>query len=135
MNFMVVDIDGYDVLLGHNFWIKIGIVVHVEWSLIQIQHGPRENVQMLRLNMVNLLQVLGNEARNWKDELQQNLPKFLENLEIIEKGSCLDLLKGKHVSNFYQPYDGLEYNYNEDDDDDDDQSKMVVRKIISILYC
>jgi hypothetical protein len=51
MNFMVVDIDGY-VLLGHKFLIKIGIVVHVEWNLIQIQHGPRENVQMLPLNMV-----------------------------------------------------------------------------------
>jgi hypothetical protein len=61
-NFMVVDINGYDVLLGHNFLIKIGIVVHVEWNLIQIQHGPRENVQMLPLNMVDLLQVLGNEA-------------------------------------------------------------------------
>jgi hypothetical protein len=35
----------------------------------------------------------------------------------------LDLLKGKHVSNFYQPYDELEYNPNEDDDY---QSKMVV---------
>jgi hypothetical protein len=95
----------------------------VEWNLIQIQHGPRENVQMLPLNMADLLQVLGNEAGNWKDELQQDLPKFTQNLKIIEKGSCLDLLKGKHVSNFYQFYDELEYNYNEDDDD---QSKMVV---------
>jgi len=95
----------------------------VEWNLIQIQHGPSENVQMLPLNMADLLQVLGNEGGNWKDELQQDLPKFTQNLKIIEKGSCLDLLKGKHVSNFYQFYDELEYNYNEDDDD---QSKMVV---------
>jgi hypothetical protein len=35
----------------------------------------------------------------------------------------LNLLKGKHVSNFYQPYEELEYNSIEDDDD---QSKMVV---------
>jgi hypothetical protein len=82
--------------------------------------------------MVNLLQVLGNETRNWKDELQQNLPKFSQNLKIIEKGSCLDLLKGKHVSNVYQPSDELEYNFNEDDDD---QSKMVVKNITSILDC
>jgi len=72
MNLMVVDIDGYDVLLGHNFLIKIGIVVHVEWKLIQIQNGPRENVQMLPLNMVNLPQVLGNEVGNWKDEKYYN---------------------------------------------------------------
>ncbi len=78
---------------------------------------------MLPLNMANLLQVVGNEVGNWKDELQQDLPNFSQNFKIIEKGSCLDLLKGKHVSNFYQPYDELEYNYNEDDDD---QSKMVV---------
>ncbi len=62
-------------------------------------------------------------SRNWKDELQQDLPKFSQNLKIIEKGSCLNLLKGKHVSNFYQPYEELEYNSIEDDDD---QSKMVV---------
>ncbi len=32
------------------------------------------------------------------------------------------LVERKNVSNFYQPYDELEYNYNEDDDD---QSEMV----------
>jgi len=51
---------------------------------------------------------------------------------MIENGSCLDLLKVKHVSNFYQPFNELEYNSNEEDDD---QSKMVVKKITSILDC
>jgi len=81
---------------------------------------------------------LASSARKWSRELerwkilQQNLPKFSQNFKMIENGSCLDLLKVKHVSNFYQPFNELEYNSNEEDDD---QSKMVVKKITSILDC
>lgn len=39
----------------------------------------------------------------WKDELQQYLPKFTQNLKIIEKGSCLDLLKGKMYQTSINP--------------------------------
>ncbi len=55
MTFMVVDTDSYDVLLGLDFLMKIGAVVDVERGLIQVRHGPRNNVEVLPLTMVNLL--------------------------------------------------------------------------------
>lgn len=37
MNFMVVDTNCYDILLGLNFLIKMGAVVDVEKGMIQIK--------------------------------------------------------------------------------------------------
>ncbi|CAK9214023.1 unnamed protein product [Sphagnum troendelagicum] len=56
MTFMVVDTDGYDVLLGLDFLMKIGAVVDVERGMIQIRHGPGTQVEVLPLTVVNLLQ-------------------------------------------------------------------------------
>jgi hypothetical protein len=56
MTFMVVDTDGYDVLLGLDFLMKIGAVVDVERDLIQVRHGSGTNVEVLPLTMVNFLQ-------------------------------------------------------------------------------
>jgi hypothetical protein len=39
MNFMVVDINMYDILLGLDFLIKIGTVVDIEKGMIQIRWG------------------------------------------------------------------------------------------------
>jgi hypothetical protein len=55
MTFMVVNTDGYDVLLGLDFLMKIAAVVDVERGLIQVRHGPRTNVEVLPLIVVNLL--------------------------------------------------------------------------------
>jgi predicted aspartyl protease len=55
MTFMVVDTDGYDVLLGLDFLMKIGAVVDVEQGLIQVRHGLGTNVEVLLLTVVNLL--------------------------------------------------------------------------------
>jgi predicted aspartyl protease len=55
MTFMVVDTDSYDVLLGLDFFIKIGAIVDVDRGLIQVRHGPGANVEVLPLTMVNLL--------------------------------------------------------------------------------
>jgi len=56
MTFMVVDTDGYDVLLGMDFLMKIGAVVDVEQGLIQVRHGPGTHVEVLPLTVVNFLQ-------------------------------------------------------------------------------
>jgi hypothetical protein len=40
MTFMVVDTNNYDVLLGLDFLIRIGVIMDVEWGLIQVKHGP-----------------------------------------------------------------------------------------------
>jgi hypothetical protein len=42
--------------------MKIGVVVDVERGLIQVRHGPRTNVEVLPLTMVNLLQRMNSEA-------------------------------------------------------------------------
>jgi len=73
MTFMVMDTNSCDVLLGLDFLMKIGAVVDVEQGLIQVRHGPRNNVEVLPLTMVNLLQKMNFEAMMheattiWKD--------------------------------------------------------------------
>jgi len=73
MTFMVVDMDGYDVLLGLDFLMKIGAVVDVERGLIQVRHGPGTNVEVLPLIVVNLLQrmsanmMVRETSTTWKD--------------------------------------------------------------------
>jgi predicted aspartyl protease len=62
MTLMVVDTDSYDILLGLDFLMKIGVVVDVEQGLIQVRHGPGTNVEVLPLTMVNLLQRMNSEA-------------------------------------------------------------------------
>jgi predicted aspartyl protease len=62
MTFMVMDMDNYNVFLGLDFLMKIGAVVDVERGLIQVRHGPRSNVEVLPLTMVNLLQRMNSEA-------------------------------------------------------------------------
>jgi hypothetical protein len=42
--FMVVDTYNYDVLLGLDFLIKIGVVVDMERILIQVRQGLRAKV-------------------------------------------------------------------------------------------
>jgi len=77
MTFMVVDTDGYDVLFGLDFLMKIGAVVDVERGLIQVRHGPRTNVEVLPLTVVNLLQrmsagtMVRETSTTWKDALAQ----------------------------------------------------------------
>jgi hypothetical protein len=73
MTFMVVDTDGYDVLLGLDFLMKIGAVVDAKRGLIQVRHGHGTNVGVLPLTVVNLLQrmsagMMVREAlTTWKD--------------------------------------------------------------------
>jgi len=55
MTFMVVDTNSYDVLLGLDLLIKIGVIVDVEQGLIQVRCGPGSDVEVLPLTMVNML--------------------------------------------------------------------------------
>jgi hypothetical protein len=56
MVFLVVDTNSYDLLLGLNFLMKIGAMVDLEKNIIQVRHGPRADVEMLPLNVVNIEQ-------------------------------------------------------------------------------
>ncbi len=84
MTFMVVDIDSYDVLLGLDFLIKIGVIVDVERGLIQVSHGSGSDVEVLPLTMVNMLQALNSEA------LMQNDSRFAGRFDVIMGKPCVD---------------------------------------------
>jgi hypothetical protein len=58
VTFIIVDTNNYDLLLGLDVLIKMGVMVDVEKSAIQIRQGPKNNIQVLPLNMVNMLQMV-----------------------------------------------------------------------------
>jgi hypothetical protein len=58
MIFFVVDIDSYDLLLGLDFLMKIGVVVDVEKGVIQVRNGPSVVVEVLLFNVVNMPQLV-----------------------------------------------------------------------------
>jgi hypothetical protein len=60
MTFMVLDIDGYNLLMGLNFLLKIGAVMDVERGLIQITNNPGLDVQVLSPNTINVVSSLTN---------------------------------------------------------------------------
>jgi hypothetical protein len=63
MIFLVIDTDNYDLLLGLDFLMKIGVVVDVEKGVIQVRNGPSVAVEVLPLNVVNMLhKILGPET-------------------------------------------------------------------------
>ncbi len=47
MTFMIVDTNNYNLLLGLDLFIKIGVVVDVEKWLVQIKQGQNNNLQIL----------------------------------------------------------------------------------------
>jgi hypothetical protein len=55
MTFMVLDIDGYNLLMGLDFLMKIGDVADVERGLIQIRIGLELDVQVLLPNTILML--------------------------------------------------------------------------------
>jgi hypothetical protein len=54
----MVDIDSYDLLLGLDFLMKIGVVVDVEKGVIQVRNGPSVVVEVLLFNVVNMPQLV-----------------------------------------------------------------------------
>ncbi len=101
MTFMVVDTDSYDVLFGLDILINIGAIMDVERGLIQVWHGPRANVEVLPLTMVNLLQRMNSNT------LMRKATSFLKNTHInddsdltnwiLDQGSLV-ITKGEDAS-------------------------------------
>ncbi len=83
---MVVDTDSYDILLGLDLLIKIGAIVDVEQGLIQVKRGPRADVEVLPLTMVNFMQ-----------------------RSDLATGDCNNNYTGKHTSGESEAMDGASY--------------------------
>ncbi len=60
MDFMVIDTNGYNVLLGLNFFNQFRAIIYIEWWFIQVHHCLNANVWVLPLNMINMLQQVEN---------------------------------------------------------------------------
>jgi hypothetical protein len=92
MTFMVVDTDGYNVLLGLDFLMKIRTVVDVERGLIQVRHGPGTNVEVLPLTVVNLLQrmstgtMVREASTTWKDARADQNGDAVPDQEAVNEG-------------------------------------------------
>jgi hypothetical protein len=109
MTFMVVDTDGYDVLLGLDFLMKIGAVLDVERGLIQVRHGPGTDVEVLPLTMVNLLKKMSMGAMQQKPSTTQKDAPAVQ-----DDDAALD-----QVLESIQEGDGVSFS----DSDDDDNSE------------
>jgi predicted aspartyl protease len=84
MTFMVVDTDSYDVLLGLDLLIKIGVIMDVEQGLIQVRKGPGADVEVLPLTMVNLMQRSDSATSDHKDDWRL----AFGNSEVMSGASC-----------------------------------------------
>jgi hypothetical protein len=88
MVFLVVDTDTYGLLLGFNFLMKIRAVVDVEKGTIQVRHGPRADVEMLTLNVMNIVRY-GETQPTSSVEHIKSLDKMFQQLQmedLFEKG-------------------------------------------------
>jgi predicted aspartyl protease len=114
MTYMVVDIDNYDVLLGLDFLIKIGVVVDVERGLIQVRKGPGTNVEVLPLTMVNLLQSVSSKVQE-RDAANTSKSAPPETLKVeFGKMSLYDSVENEQMSMSVSESDT-----NADDDSDE----------------
>ncbi len=88
MVFLVVDIDSYD-FLKLDFLMKIGSMVDVEKGVIQVRNGLGMVVEVLPLNVVNMLQRIGETTKASVEMMNNNFnniqleEKFLEGGKII----------------------------------------------------
>jgi hypothetical protein len=67
---MVVDTNGYDVMLGLDILIKIGAIVDIKRQIIQVHYGSSSDVQMLPLIMIYMLQWINKNLGSKFQELQ-----------------------------------------------------------------
>jgi hypothetical protein len=139
MTFMVVDTDGYDVLLGLDFLMKIGAVVDVERGLIQVRHGPGTNVEVLPLTVVNLLQRMstGTMVREapttWKDvranQGGDTVPDH--DRKVVNEGDDVSTLDSNDESDTNEYYDS-ESNRLEQIDSEDEFVDAEFEELVSL---
>jgi hypothetical protein len=139
MTFMVVDTDGYDVLLGLDFLMKIGTVVDVERGLIQVRHGPGTNLGVLPLTVVNLLQKVSTDtmvreaSTSWKDaHVDQGSDGVLDqDRETVNEGGVASGLDSDDESDDGEYYDS-ESNRLEQIDSEDKFMDAEFEELVSL---
>ncbi len=97
MIFLVVDTDSYDLLLGLDFLMKIGVVIDVEKGVIQVQNGPNVAMEVSLLNVVNMLQLVTKLKETYLEEFNNLRLKYLyvdeaktQNFQLFYFNDCYD---------------------------------------------
>jgi hypothetical protein len=77
-----MDTNSYDVLLGLDFLMKIGVVVDVENGIIQVCNGLSMEVELLPLTIITMLQFISEQklSHHVKD-----IAKGIHNLSLMEQ--------------------------------------------------
>jgi hypothetical protein len=60
--YMVVNMHNYNILMGLSFLVKIGFIMHVKRGLIQLINGIGLDIQVLPLNTINMMNLMGNDV-------------------------------------------------------------------------
>jgi hypothetical protein len=93
--YMVVDMHSYNILMGSSFFVKIGVILDVKRGLIQVINGIGLDIQVLSLNTINMINLVGNDVFEDKqssmtmlcdeegDETKANFERGDEDLEGI----------------------------------------------------
>ncbi len=78
----IMDTNSYDVLLGLDFLMKIGVVVDVENGIIQVCNGLSMEVELLPLTIITMLQFISEQklSHHVKD-----IAKGIHNLSLMEQ--------------------------------------------------
>jgi hypothetical protein len=82
MVFLIVDTDNYDVFLGLDFLMKIGMVVDVEKGVIQVRNGPSVEIELLPLTIFNMLQPISEQKSSHH---VQDIAKGIWGLSLMEQ--------------------------------------------------
>jgi hypothetical protein len=72
MVLLVVDMDSYELFLGLDFLMKIGVVMDVEKGIIQVWNEHGMEMEVLPLNVVNMLHVLKTSEEE-NNEIQKKI--------------------------------------------------------------
>jgi len=121
MNFMVVDTDNYDVLLGLDLLIKIRAIVDIEQGLIQVRCGLGSDVEILPLTMMNMLQNLNSKTMISDDA--HVLKHEPGNLDAVVRQSTLD------EYNANEQVDTRESDFDSGTDENGDEEVQLVGSI------
>jgi len=128
--FLVVDIDTYDLLLGLDFLMKIRAVVDVEKGTIYVRHGPRVDVEMLPLNVVNIVQYgethptsLVEHIKGFDKMFQQLQMEDLLEKGLSWKGRCFSCLN--HPNDEGSSYDNI-IEFESEIDEEDVQLSLIM---------
>jgi hypothetical protein len=87
---LIIDTNNDDLMLGLDFFIKIKVIIDVKKGTIQVRQGPRNNIQILPLNMGNMLQMVKEKVKPKSNANEKDTMELMElgYIKWISLGIC-----------------------------------------------